>query len=72
VKRSSSAPDLGPHLTITELSDRLQVPVETIYVWNHTGKGPTYMKVGRHVRYALADVIEWERSRKINRADRWR
>ena len=68
----STAPAADRHLTIDELSDRLQVPVETIYQWNHTGKGPAYIKIGRHCRYRIVDVIAWEESRKINRADRWR
>jgi hypothetical protein len=27
------------------------------------GSGPRYAKFGRHVRYRLSDVIDWERER---------
>lgn len=51
------------HLTLTELAEREGVPKETIYGWNSRGTGPRYMQIGRHVRYRVADVIEWENSR---------
>lgn len=59
------------HLTVLQLAEREQVPVETIYGWNRTGRGPKYLRLGRHVRYRLADVIAWEESRTVNRADNW-
>jgi predicted DNA-binding transcriptional regulator AlpA len=46
--------------SIQDLSDREGVPVATIYGWNSRGIGPTYLKLGRHVRYRLNDVIAWE------------
>jgi excisionase family DNA binding protein len=67
----TSTPAPERHLTVPELAARLQVPVETIYGWNRTGKGPEYLRVGRHVRYRLTDVITWENSRTVSRADRW-
>lgn len=51
------------HLTITDLAEREGVPPATIYQWNSRGTGPRFMKIGRHVRYRLADVIAWENSR---------
>ncbi|MCP2359688.1 putative DNA-binding transcriptional regulator AlpA [Nonomuraea thailandensis] len=32
----------------------------TVYAWNSRGGGPRYMKIGKHVRYKLADVEAWE------------
>jgi predicted DNA-binding transcriptional regulator AlpA len=53
------------HLTIQDLSDRLGgVPVSTLYRWNSHRTGPKYIRVGRHVRYRLADVEAWERARE--------
>lgn len=53
------------HLSVQDLARREGVPVQTIYGWNKTGTGPRFMKIGRHVRYRLADVIKWEDSRLV-------
>lgn len=53
------------HLSPADLAEREGVPLETIYAWNRTGAGPRYMRIGRHVRYRLADVIRWEDSRLV-------
>ncbi len=37
----------------------LGVPVPTIYGWRYHGEGPRGIKVGRHVRYRLAEVNRW-------------
>lgn len=46
-------------LTPEELSSQLKVPVATLYQWRHRRLGPRAMKVGRHLRYAPADVQVW-------------
>jgi predicted DNA-binding transcriptional regulator AlpA len=51
------------HLTISDLAEREDVPEGTVYQWNSKGTGPRYMKIGRHVRYRLSDVVTWENSR---------
>ncbi|MFC8824944.1 helix-turn-helix transcriptional regulator [Streptomyces sp. NPDC057137] len=43
----------------TALAEYLDVPVKTVYRWNHTGTGPKAHRVGRHVRYRPADVEAW-------------
>lgn len=53
------------HLTSEELAERLGVPCETISYWRKIRSGPTFLKVGRHVRYRLADVVAWEKSRAV-------
>ena len=53
------------HLSPEELAEREGVPLQTVYGWNKTRTGPRFMKIGRHVRYRLADVIAWENSRTI-------
>ncbi|UVI35000.1 helix-turn-helix transcriptional regulator [Brevibacterium spongiae] len=59
----SSVTDVnGAHLTPRQLAEREGVPLQTVYVWNMNGTGPRIMRIGRHVRYRLADVIEWEES----------
>lgn len=53
------------HLTITDLAEREGVPIRTVYDWNSRGCGPRFMKIGRHVRYKLTDVVTWENSRYV-------
>ena len=53
------------HLTPQDLAEREGVPLQTVYGWNKTRSGPEYMRIGRHVRYRLADVIAWEKSRTV-------
>lgn len=50
------------HLTTEELSERTGIPVETLRQWRRHGRGPVPMKLGRGVRYRLADVEAWEKS----------
>lgn len=53
------------HLSAEDLAEREGVPLQTVYGWNKTRTGPQYMKIGRHVRYRLADVVAWEKSRTV-------
>lgn len=57
------------HLTVKDLAERLGVPVQTIYEWNSKGYPvcPHRLKLGRHVRYKLADVEAWERQHYAER-----
>lgn len=47
-------------LTRKEVSNREQIPVATLAQWASQGKGPRYALFGRHARYRLSDVIDWE------------
>lgn len=47
-------------LTRQDLADRYGLPVKTPAEWASKGTGPRYAKLGRHVRYRLSDVIDWE------------
>jgi excisionase family DNA binding protein len=46
---------LGPD----ELAAFLGVPLRTIYRWRSRREGPRGYRVGRHVRYRLAEVERW-------------
>lgn len=46
-----------------ELAERYGVPVKTPAQWASKGTGPRYAKFGRHVRYRLGDVLDWEQRR---------
>jgi excisionase family DNA binding protein len=55
-----------PHISPAQLAERLGVPLETVYRWQRLrAGGPQFMRVGRHVRYRVADVIAWENSRLV-------
>lgn len=43
-------------LTSEELAEFLGVPKGTLYDWSSAGKGPTAIRVGKHLRYRVADV----------------
>ncbi|MCP2336141.1 helix-turn-helix transcriptional regulator [Actinomadura rupiterrae] len=63
------SPSAEQHLTPEALAERVGVPLETVYRWNSRGGGPRRMKLGRHVRYRLADVIAWEDANYITDND---
>ena len=50
------SPLLGP----ADLAEYLGLPLGTVYQWRATGKGPRGFRVGKFVRYRLADVEAWE------------
>lgn len=37
----------------------LKVPEGTLANWRYQGRGPRFVKVGRHVRYRRTDVEAW-------------
>ncbi len=52
------------YLTIPQLADILQVPVQTIYRWRYLGEGPRGIRVsGRHVRFHKDDVLAFLQER---------
>ncbi|MDT7766413.1 MAG: hypothetical protein QOC63_5833 [Mycobacterium sp.] len=50
-------------LSRRELAERYGLPVKTLAQWASKGTGPRYARMGRHVRYRLSDVIDWETQR---------
>jgi excisionase family DNA binding protein len=66
-RRTQESPDVAPParlLSVEDLSDLIQIPVETIYRWRHRGEGPKGLKVGKHVRFDPAEVGRWLRERE--------
>lgn len=58
--RLESSFDLAARLLSTdEVARLLVVPVATLYTWRYKGTGPRAFKVGKHLRYRLADVLDW-------------
>ncbi|RZB21017.1 excisionase, partial [Micrococcus luteus] len=45
-------------------------PVATVYNWRTSGYGPRGFRVGKYLRYRLADVEAWEDAQVAAEADR--
>ena len=46
-------------LTQREVAELLRLPERTLEDWRLTHTGPPYLKLGRHVRYDVQDVLAW-------------
>lgn len=46
-------------LTQGEVAEKLRKPPRTLERWRYQKYGPTYIKVGRDVRYRLSAVERW-------------
>lgn len=42
--------------TVDDAAYYLQVPVQTLYYWRQTGRGPRSYRIGREVRYIPTEV----------------
>ncbi len=58
-------------LTRPEVGERLRVPDKTLAQWATKGKGPKYARFGRHCRYKLSDVIDWETPNSAGAPPKW-
>jgi excisionase family DNA binding protein len=56
---------MSDFLTPPELAKREGIPEGTLAQWRYQRKGPAFHKVGRHVRYRLADVEAWEATLRV-------
>ncbi len=55
----SATNDLLPLMTASDLSEYLGVPTGTLANWRYQGRGPVFVRLGRHVRYRAHDVLDW-------------
>ena len=65
---------LDPLVNIEELAEYLGVPVTTICDRRVDGKGPCAIRVGRHVKFTVSDVLAWideQRTVSARAASRW-
>jgi predicted DNA-binding transcriptional regulator AlpA len=51
-------------LTQNELAELLRLPERTLEDWRLTHTGPPYLKLGRHVRYDVQDVLAWAKEHR--------
>jgi excisionase family DNA binding protein len=57
---TTAAPAVNMLLTPQEVADLLRIPVRSLYVQRSAGRPtPPGVKIGRHLRYRLADVEAW-------------
>lgn len=54
-----STRDLDELLTPSDVSVYLGVPLGTLANWRYLGRGPAYLRVGRHVRYRQSAIAAW-------------
>lgn len=47
------------YLTEKEVSQMTKFALPTLRNYRHQGKGPSYVKIGRSVRYLMADVLKF-------------
>lgn len=59
--KTTTPPESGltPLVSVEALAEYLGVPITTIYDWRTHGKGPCGIRVGKHVRFAIEDVMAW-------------
>ncbi|RZM06631.1 MAG: DNA-binding protein [Pedobacter sp.] len=46
-------------LTNIQTAELLGLKPNTLEIWRVYGKGPTLRKLGRSIRYAEADILDW-------------
>lgn len=56
---TSAASDSLVLMTPSDLSEYLGVPTGTLANWRYQGRGPAFVRLGRHVRYRAEDVLDW-------------
>ena len=50
---------IAPLWSVHDVSEFLQVPVQTLYSWRTQGSGPPARRIGKYLRYRPDDVIRW-------------
>jgi predicted DNA-binding transcriptional regulator AlpA len=55
-------------LSPAQLSEELDLPLNTIYEWNRKGIGPPRHRFGRYVRYRRADIDRWTAEHQVPEA----
>lgn len=59
---------LADLMTPVDVSQYLGVPLGTLANWRYLGRGPAFLRVGRHVRYRAVDVTAWVEGQLNDRA----
>ena len=60
---------LSELLSAEEVSEYLDVPKGTLANWRYLGRGPAFVRLGRHIRYRADDLAGWiEAGKPIRRS----
>jgi excisionase family DNA binding protein len=51
--------ELPPFMSPEQLADYCGVSINTVYRWRKYSQGPVATRMGKHLRFARADVIAW-------------
>lgn len=62
----NEANNLDKALTSREAAAFLATTAKTLEAWRVQGKGPTYLKQGRSVRYRLRDLLAFQNRNAIH------
>ncbi|MCP9209314.1 helix-turn-helix transcriptional regulator [Streptomyces sp. NEAU-Y11] len=46
-------------VSVDDLAEELKIPKSTIYGWKARGRGPTWVRVGKHLRARRTQVDAW-------------
>ena len=65
VLHNLAANSLDPHFTETQLARRWNKSVKTLQADRWKGTGVSFLKLGRSVRYRLADIVAYESSHVV-------
>ena len=59
-----------PFLTSIEVSERYDIPTETLAYWRNSAppRGPAFHRIGRAVRYYVADLEAYEQAQRVETA----
>jgi len=57
--------DDGALLTERDAADLLKISTRTLQAWRCAGSGPSFIRVGRSIRYRRLDVLNWLQSRLV-------
>ncbi len=67
-KSSNEGDTVRVFLNSQQLAELLGVPKSTIDFWRASGTGPTFSRLGKHVRYRESDVLAWaDENRNVTR-----
>lgn len=57
----------NPLMDEREAAAYLNLSVPTLQTWRCRGGGPSFHRLGRLIKYSLADLDEWKASRRVAR-----